>query len=173
MLRLFISALSILALVIFLAASCTREDGGKAGSEALPPTHWFDLKVGEKNIRVQVVVTQKEMARGLMERTDLQPEEGMLFVYPRPRQVSFWMKNTPLPLDIGFFNPAGVLLEVYRLFPYDETSVPSRSVQVQFALEMNQGWFSRNEVRPGAALDLELLRQALEGRGAEPGEYGL
>lgn len=173
MLRLFFSALSLLALAFFLAPSCMREEGAKATIEALPPTHWFELKIEAKSIRVQLVINRKEMARGLMERTELQPDEGMLFVYPRPRQASFWMKNTPLPLDIGFFNPAGVLLEVYRLFPYDETSVPSRSDQVQFALEMNQGWFSRNEVRPGAALDLKSLRQALEARGADPAEYGL
>lgn len=166
----FIAASLGFFFLLFLSNGCTTEEGE---TPALPASHWFELTIDKKTVQVQLAVTRAEMSKGLMERKELQPNEGMLFVYRRPIQASFWMKNTPLPLDIGFFNPEGILLEVYRLFPYDETSVPSRSDQVQFALEMNQGWFSKNKVRRGALLDLEELREALRARGFDPVEFGL
>jgi uncharacterized membrane protein (UPF0127 family) len=97
----------------------------------------------------------------------------MAFIYARPTQVSFWMRNTPLPLDIGYFTAAGELIEIYPLHPHDETPVPSRSNVVQFALEMNQGWFQRNGVRPGAKLDMKALAAALRERGLDPTRVGL
>ena len=66
----------------------------------------------------------------------------MIFVFPRPQQMSFWMRNTELPLDIGYLDPDGTLREVYPMYPHDEKSVPSVARR-QIALEMNQGWFAR------------------------------
>ncbi len=95
----------------------------------------------------------------------------MLFVYERPQQLSFWMRNTVIPLDIGFFDPGGRLLEVRQMEPHDETPVPSRSSNVQYALEMNQGWFASSGVEHGARLDMEAVSEALEQRGFETGRY--
>jgi len=97
----------------------------------------------------------------------------MLFVYPEPLQMSFWMRDTPLPLDIGFFDRWGVLREVYAMQPFDESAIRSRSTRLQFALEMNQGWFGGNGVRPGAQLDRAALAAALKARGFDPAAYGL
>jgi len=152
----------------FLTAGCAGQKVTPA-PDHLPASHWFEMKIDKKDIRIQLVVTQEEMQRGLMHRTELSADDGMIFPYTRPRKVVFWMKNTPLPLDIGYFDSAGILREIYQLHPFDETSVPSRSSEIQFALEMNQGWFSRNKIRPGAALDLDLLAA----RGFEPSDYGL
>jgi hypothetical protein len=91
----------------------------------------------------------------------------MLFVYRAPTQMSFWMRNTPLPLDIGFFSPDGELKEIYNMHPYDETTVRSRSEALTFALEMNKGWFHEHGVKPGARLDLAGVREALKARGVE------
>jgi uncharacterized protein len=161
----------LFALVLF-STGCMNQQASEPG-EFLPGSHWFDLTVDGKPVKAQLAITDGEMTRGLMGRTDLQPDQGMLFVHRQPIRASFWMKNTPLPLDIGFFNPEGRLLEIYPLFPHDETLVRSRSDQIQFALEMNQGWFSRNAVRPGAILDQETLRSALRRRGFDPAEFGL
>jgi hypothetical protein len=87
--------------------------------------------------------------------------------------MSFWMHNTPLPLDIGFFSSEGELKEIYPMLPFDEATIRSRDERLQFALEMNQGWFHDNGVRPGARLDLAALREALKARGATPGDFGL
>src|SRR5438552_2126608 len=98
---------------------------------------------------MQLAVRDEEMQRGLMERRDLGENDGMLFVYDHPQQMSFWMRDTPTPLDIGFFTSAGALEEIYQMHPYDETPVKSRSEHLHFALEMNQGWYHRSGVRPG------------------------
>ncbi len=164
--------LSFICLTV-LFSGCTGEEFGTANTPSLPADHWFPLKIGGKEFRVQLAIEEKEMIRGLMHRKELAADDGMIFIYPRPRRMSFWMHNTPLPLDIGFFDGSGTLREVYQLYPYDETPVPSRRSDIQFALEMNQGWFSTNEVRPGAQIDLGLLRSAVEARGFDPGAFGL
>lgn len=135
-------------------------------------TDVFEIKVGGKPVRMQIAVREAEMARGLMERRDLGRDEGMLFVYARPQRMSFWMRNTPTPLDIGFFNRHGMLEEIYPLYPFDENSVQSRSTMLSLALEVNQGWFRDNGVKPGAHIDLVAVRAALKARGFEPWRFG-
>jgi len=134
---------------------------------------WFELSVGGQALRVQLAVTPSEMQRGLMERRDLGDDEGMLFVYARPDQMSFWMRNTPLPLDIGFFDSEGVLREVYALHPFDERPIRSRSLRLQFALEVNRGWFKAHGLAPGAQLDLAALAAALRERDIPLSQFGL
>lgn len=148
---------------------------GERAAGAPPRTvrDWFAITVGGRTVRMQLAVSPLEMQRGLMERRDLGTDDGMLFVYGRPTRMSFWMRDTPLPLDIGFFDSLGELKEVYPMFPYDETEVHSRSGQLQLALEMNQGWYRTNGVKPGARIDLAALRAALKARGADPAALGL
>lgn len=81
------------------------------------------------------------------------------------------MKNTPLPLDIGFFDAEGLLLEVRQLHPFDETLVNSHGDNVLIAVEMARGWFRENRVRPGARLDLDAVREAIQARGFDPAGY--
>ncbi len=146
------------------------------GAPAPPPktvSDWFTIRVGGRPVRMQVAVSEAEMAQGLMDRRRLAPDEGMLFVYPRPQALSFWMRNTPLPLDIGFFARSGELEEVYAMYPFDEAPVRSRGGALQFALEMNQGWFGAQGIRPGMRLDGADLRAALVARGVDLADYGL
>jgi uncharacterized membrane protein (UPF0127 family) len=158
--------------LVLLLQGCVRR-----GSEAAPAPKtvddWFAIAVGGRTVQMQLAVFPAEMERGLMGRRDLAPDQGMIFVYAEPMRMSFWMRNTPLPLDIGFFNAGGELKEVYSMLPFDETAVRSQDTRLQFALEMNQGWFHQNGVRPGATLDLAALRAALIARGAAPGDFGL
>jgi uncharacterized membrane protein (UPF0127 family) len=114
-----------------------------------------------------------ELEQGLMYRKSMGEDEGMVFVFPTPRPQSFWMRNTTLPLDIGFFDAAGELKEVYPMYPLDEQAVQSHSRSIQFCLEMNQGWFQRAGVKPGAKLDLKALAAALRARGLKPEAAGL
>jgi uncharacterized protein len=142
---------------------------------ALPKTvsDFFPIKVGDKVVRMQLAVLAPEQERGLMERRNLGADDGMLFVYAKPQQMHFWMHNTPTPLDIGFFDENGVLLEVYPMQPFDETTVSSRSSAIKFPLEMNQAWFAASGVKPGARLDLAALAAAMRARGFEPRRFGL
>ena len=138
---------------------------------ALPHEHRFAIGLGGETVHLQFALTPRESASGLMHRESLEPNEGMLFIFPEPRQASFWMKNTPLPLDIGFFDAEGLLLEVRQLHPFDETLVNSHGDNVLIAVEMARGWFRENRVRPGARLDLDAVREAIQARGFDPAGY--
>ena len=83
------------------------------------------------------------------------------------------MRNTVIPLDIGFFDGGGKLTQVRAMHPLDENPVESASDSIQFSLEMNQGWYRERGLKPGAQLDLVALRNALEARGFDPNVYGM
>ena len=143
------------------------------GAEAKGSDAYFPLTVGDKALRVQIVVTEDEQRRGLMGRRDLGPDDGMVFVYPMPQQMSFWMRNTPTPLDIGFFTPDGVLGEVHAMYPFDETPVRSAGADYTLALEVNQGWFAKQGLKPGAKVNLLQMAEALRARGFRPERYSI
>ena len=132
---------------------------------AAPPAA-FPLRVGHQLLWVEIAATREQRSRGLMFRSALDQDAGMLFVFPRPRQMSFWMRNTAIPLDIGFFDKAGRLREIHELQPFEEKPVVSRSDELRFALEVNRGWFSAHGVEPGARLDMEARADILAGRNA-------
>lgn len=160
------------AALMLLAAACARPEAAPS-APAKTVDDWFPIRVGGRLVQMQLAIYPGEMERGLMERRHLGADQGMLFVYAAPTEMSFWMRNTPLPLDIGFFDHDGVLREVYPMYPYDETPINSRSDRLQFALEMNQGWYRAHAVGPGARLDLAAVRAALKARGADPTKFGL
>jgi hypothetical protein len=167
--RLPVFALAALLLgTLFVAC-----EGQKETREPEPLETYLPLSVAGNEIQAQLAIKTNEQARGLMYRDSLAPNHGMLFPYPQPRGMSFWMKNTFIPLDIGFFDGKGVLREVHQMYPRDLRQVRSSSQEIQYALEMNQGWFASAGVRPGARLDLKLLAEALRARGADPALYGL
>ena len=173
--------LALAALTFVLAAglvACAKEKAATmlaAAATIAPKTvaDFFPIRVGDKTVRMQLAVRSAEMQRGLMGRRDLGPDEGMLFVYDKPQQMTFWMRNTPTPLDIGFFGTSGKLEEIYPMHPFDETTVGSQGRELSFALETNQGWFRSNAVKPGAQLDLKALGEALKARGFDPLKYGV
>lgn len=134
---------------------------------------WLPLRVGDRDIEVQIAITHGEQRRGLMFRDSLGAHQGMLFVYRQPQAMSFWMANTRIHLDIGFFDQQGVLQEVHQMVAGDTNPTQSVGQQLSFALEMNRGWFAANGVRVGAQLDTALLAEALRRRGVSPRDFGL
>ena len=147
---------------------------GCGAKDAAPPAavktiaDFFPIKVGDQTVRMQLAVLPNEMERGLMERRDLAPDQGMIFVYRSTQQMAFWMHDTPTALDIGYFNAAGELVEIYPMLPYDEKTIASRSRDLKYALEMNLNWYRDNGVKPGAKLDLKALAEALKARDFDP-----
>lgn len=163
----------VLALGILLAfCSCDR-GATLPAAPVKTVADWFTIKVGDQLVRMQLAVLPLEMEHGLMGRKDLKPDEGMLFVYQAPQTQNFWMHDTPTPLQIGFFTRTGELAEIYPMYAFDESTIKSRGNRLQFALEMNQGWFDAHGLKPGAALDLKALAAALKERGFEPRQFGL
>lgn len=133
----------------------------------------FTFELGGHAVSLQVAILDPEQERGLMQRPDLGRDEGMIFVEAAPKRENFWMKNTPEPLDVAYLSPDGVIAEVYPLYPFDLRPVSSRSDHLQFAIEMPQGWFASNGVRPGAGIDLKALAAVLKERGFDPVKFGL
>ena len=167
-----VSTLLIFFSLFILLHGCNRQDSSDVITP-LGPDHYFDIAIEDKLIRLQLAVEAEELRRGLMYRKNMGENEGMIFLYTKPQRMSFWMRNTPLPLDVGFISSDGVLQEFYPLYPYDETTVVSRSDELQYALELNQGWFQKNNINRGAKLDLEMFKKAIQLRGYEPSKFNL
>jgi uncharacterized membrane protein (UPF0127 family) len=104
-------------------------------------------------IKAEIAVTDEERASGLMNRKELPDGNGMLFVYDRDQVMSFWMKNTYIPLSIAFITSDGRIIEIKDMYPHDETSVIS-SRSVRYALEVPQSWFSRVGVMLGDIINV-------------------
>lgn len=169
-----LARLSSIALAAVALAACNRSPTARpapVATVAEPFEHRFTVAVGGVPVQLRLAIQPHEMQRGLMFVQSLPEDEGMLFVYDEPQRMSFWMRNTLIPLDIGFFDEAGVLHEVRALYPGVEDPTQSASDRLQFALEVNQGWFGRRGVKPGATLDVAALRAALRARGADPQRY--
>lgn len=112
------------------------------------------LRVKGHEIRVEVARAPGEMSRGLMYRRSLERDCGMLFSYESPRTLSFWMKNTRIPLDIAFLDGKGRILQIERMRPYDELRRTVSREPAQHALEMNLGWFATHGVGVGDRVEL-------------------
>jgi uncharacterized membrane protein (UPF0127 family) len=80
----------------------------------------------------------------------------MLFVFERDQQLSFWMKNTLIPLSIAYIASDGRITEIRDMYPHDENSVHS-SRSVRYALEVPQGCFGRAGIRPGDVVRIDTL----------------
>jgi uncharacterized membrane protein (UPF0127 family) len=109
--------------------------------------------------RVEVMDDAAERARGLMFRESLPKFSGMLFVYETPQPVAFWMRNTLIPLDMLFFDPAGRLTRIKsNATPLDETPIPGGD-NIRYVLEINGGLAESLGIEPGAELRHPALDQ--------------
>ena len=121
------------------------------------PSAWAEtttLHIGNLRIHAEVARTPQSRSRGLMQRTHLCPDCGMLFVFPKPDRHAFWMKNTPLPLSIAFVSAHGVILNIEEMQPNTTDSHHAQG-DALYALEMNSGWFATHGVKPGIVIQLE------------------
>lgn len=98
--------------------------------------------------RVEVARSNQEQAKGLMFRTEMGADEGMLFPHDPPRAASFWMKNTVIPLDIIYVGTDRRILNIVDAKPYDETPLPSAGVAAA-VLELNGGRAAQLGLKPG------------------------
>jgi uncharacterized membrane protein (UPF0127 family) len=144
------NAMAAVVLIVFglSAASC---DGGRKTVEMRVNGHVFTVELAR---------TPEERARGLMFRKSLPENRGMLFVYREDQHLSFWMKNTEIPLSIAFISKDGTIREIRNMEPFSLASVESKNA-VRYALEVPQGNFSRLGIKPGDRF--EIPPEALEG----------
>jgi uncharacterized membrane protein (UPF0127 family) len=161
-LRPAVRALGAAALAAALAAACTPGDrpGDRPVASAAPsvragPRVVVELRRGGRaTVTVEVVRSEAERERGLMFRSSLAADAGMLFVFDESSDHAFWMKNTLIPLDMIFIDEGGRIVGVVA----DATpgSLEPRSGGVsRFVLEVNAGWAKAQGVAAGDAVRFE------------------
>ena len=124
-------------------------------THAQPKLRTTNLWIGPQVMSAEVAVAPLELQTGMMFRTNMAENEGMLFVFGMPHQTSFWMKNTSLPLSAAYINPDGVIEEIHPLEPFNTNSVVAKSDNIQYVLETRQGWFDRHNVSTGTVIRTE------------------
>ena len=106
-------------------------------------------------MRVEVADDLAEQAKGLMDRTALGENRGMLFVYPEERELSFWMKNTLIPLSIAYIDSERRVVDIQDMKPLDDEPPSYVSADpAQYALEVNRGFFEERGVKVGGHVEL-------------------
>jgi uncharacterized protein len=128
-----------------LGAPPAAFNGGQA---QLPRTQ---LRAGMFLISAEVADSPQSRANGLMMRTKMATNEGMLFVFERADPQCFWMRNTLLPLSIAFLDEEGIILNIADMQPKSDDSHCSAK-PAKYALEMNQGWFKAKGILAGAKI---------------------
>lgn len=155
-------------LVLIVAAGALPSSGSSAPATPAPPGAALGdglgtLRIYQDGLRatlqVEIVASVETRSKGLMFRKSLPKDAGMLFVFEADGRGGFWMKNTLIPLSIGFIDSRWRLLEILDMrvapdpangpFTIYEPSAPYR-----YALEVNQGYFNRKGITPGARLEL-------------------
>ena len=133
------------AMLLALALACARD-----GPVAI--VHRADAATA--SVQLEVASTPAAMERGLMYRTSLPDDAGMLFVFPEDDDHSFWMKNTLIPLDMLFIARDGRIVGIHP------NAIPLSTAQISvgtpsaFVLEVNGGWAARHGVRTGDRLEV-------------------
>jgi uncharacterized membrane protein (UPF0127 family) len=102
-------------------------------------------------VRAEIARTDTQRQRGLMFRREVKDGEGMLFVFEQDQILSFWMKNTLVPLSVAYISRDGVILEIRDLEPENLRPVVSGR-SCRYALEVPRGWFDRVGLGPGDRL---------------------
>jgi uncharacterized membrane protein (UPF0127 family) len=137
---------------LFFLANINGPLGLSLAATTLPPQAPLphaSLSLGGNELDVELAADEASREKGLMNRTSLDPNKGMLFVFPRAKQVSFWMKKTSLPLSVAYINSNGRIIEIHDLEPFNEHIVFSSSSSIAYALEVTRNWFIDHKVLAG------------------------
>ncbi len=152
--------LSVVLAALFcglVLVGCSWEETSSEAETSSPDesaTVTIDASGGQRvEVEVEIADDYAERQRGLMERTELAENAGMLFVFDREQQLSFWMRNTLIPLSIAYIDAEERIIDIQDMQPLDETSHPSAE-PAMYALEVNQGFFDEHGVGVGDEVEL-------------------
>ena len=143
MMRNLLRLLAAAAFAVSLPCVAQPSDGKP---QSLPVSK---IQVGAYPVSAEVAQTPDQRSLGLMFRFSLPADHGMLFVFPEPQPLGFWMRNTYIPLSIAYIDADGRIVNVADMAPRDESSHPSNGLAL-YALEMRKGWFAEKGLGPGA-----------------------
>lgn len=109
-------------------------------------------------IAIEVADNEEERAQGLMHRSQMADTAGMLFIYNKAEPLSFWMKNTKIPLDIIYVDDNKEIVMIYKgMAPYSTEPVPSYK-DAQYVIEVNGGYTTEHNIKEGDHIDFEILQ---------------
>ena len=137
------------------AEGASAPAGNSIPTKAQPKLPTIKLWIGSEQMISEMATTQLQEQTGMMFRTNMAENEGMIFVFPEPQRASFWMKNTILPLSAAYIDPDGQILEIHDLQPHNTNSVTAATDNIQYVLETPQGWFKRHNIREGTVVATE------------------
>ena len=100
-------------------------------TQAQPKLPTIKLWLGAEEMVAEVAGDDASRMTGMMFRTNMPENEGMLFVFPMPHRTSFWMKNTRIPLSAAYIDPEGTILEIHKLEPENTNAVNASSSRIQ------------------------------------------
>jgi uncharacterized membrane protein (UPF0127 family) len=118
------------------------------------PTSTISIK--GYTLTVELATTPTSRGCGLSHRDELSQNHGMLFVFPESRPHTFWMKDTSIPLSIAFLDDSGQIFSIQDMVPLQTDKQYHSSQPANYALEVNQGWFSRHGIEVGDVVKMNL-----------------
>jgi uncharacterized protein len=110
------------------------------------------LSINGHKLIAEVASTETQRSTGLMHRRMLPENRGMLFIFPDIAIHAMWMMNTHVPLSVAFLDRDGTIINIADMQPHTQDTHPAQK-PAKYALEMNQGWFSKRGIKPGAKVD--------------------
>lgn len=134
--------------IALLAALCGVAWSGWAQQPQLPLVELF---AGMHRIEAELAATPESRQVGMMQRTIMPPQRGMLFVFPETEKHCMWMRNTLLPLSVAFLDEKGRIINVEDMQPRTENN-HCAARPARYALEMNLGWFKTRGLGQGFAI---------------------
>lgn len=142
---------AVLATILVLMAGCNG-NGRPTDESDRSLENTIAVEMGGRKVVLELALTPFERARGLMYRDHLDEDRGMLFVYPERRALSFWMKNSWIPLSIAFVRDDGTIINIHEMSPLLESVSYKSNEPCRYAIEMNQGWFEKHGLGAGGKL---------------------
>ena len=157
--RLSVSSRSILALCLastLALAGCSEPTPARPGGLPTGTLHLV-AESGHAELRVEIAETDKARATGLMHRTHLDEDAGMVFLLPTPTDRGFWMKDTLIPLDIAFWDEGERIVAILEMEPCRSDPCPRYEPGVRYvgAVETNRGFFAGHGIQVGDGVALE------------------
>jgi len=110
------------------------------------------LSVNGHKLTAEVAATEESRAQGLMHRRILPENRAMLFVFRETAQHAMWMMNTYIPLSVAFLDARGRIVSIADMHPHTRDT-HAAAKPAKFALEVNQGWFSKRGIKPGDRIE--------------------
>jgi uncharacterized membrane protein (UPF0127 family) len=123
--------------------------------QAQPKLPTMRIYLGAEQLDAELALTADQERTGMMFRTNIAETDAMIFVFAQPQQAKFWMKNCPESLSAAYIGPDGVIAEIHHLEKQDTNAVVAATDNIQYVLEVKDGWFARHNINIGTVIRTE------------------